>query len=370
MINLSEPLVGEDEKQALCAVIDSRWLTMGERVTQFEEAFAQLHGMPAAIAVNSCTAGLHLCLLAHNIGPGDQVLVPSLTFVATVNAVLYVGATPVFVDIESQENPHISLQDARDKMNPSIKAVIVMHYAGYLVDLPAWRKFADENHLILIEDAAHAPAIGKVGQIGDSAAFSFFSNKNMSTAEGGMVLARDPEVLERVKILRSHGMTTNTLDRHLGHANSYDVTGLGFNYRMDELRAAIGLVQLTKLPDWNSRRRYLSELYRNLFAERCPDVSIPFSAGQETAAHLLPILLPSGVNRNQLMADLRDAGIQSSIHYPPIHKFSYYREQFFGVSLPKTEQYHARELSIPLHPALQEHELETVVNTIKKLILI
>jgi dTDP-4-amino-4,6-dideoxygalactose transaminase len=368
MINLSEPQVGEEEKQALCSVIDSGWLTMGERVTEFEDAFARLHRMPAAVAVNSCTAGLHLCLLANNIGQGDEVLVPSLTFVATVNAVLYVGATPVFVDIESEESPHISLQDAKEKMTSRTKAAIVMHYAGYLVDLPAWRKFADENSLILIEDAAHAPAVGEVGRVGDATAFSFFSNKNMSTAEGGMVLARDPAVLERAKNLRSHGMTTNTLDRHRGHANSYDVMRLGFNYRMDELRAAIGLVQLAKLPDWNARRRQLSELYRELFTARCPEVVIPFTRGQETAAHLLPVLLPFGVNRDQLMDGLRSAGVQSSIHYPPVHRFSYYRELFPQVSLPNTENYHARELSLPIHPALKESEVEIVVDTIKGLI--
>jgi dTDP-4-amino-4,6-dideoxygalactose transaminase len=370
MINLSEPQVGETEKQALCAVIDSGWLTMGDRVTQFEDAFARLHNMPAAIAVNSCTAGLHLCLLASGIGPGAEVLVPSLTFVATVNAVMYVGATPVFVDIESTESPHISLQDAKQKLNARTKAVIVMHYAGYLVDLPAWRKFADENNLILIEDAAHAPAVGAVGQLGDAAAFSFFSNKNMSTAEGGMVLARDPAVLEHAKSLRSHGMTTNTLDRHRGHANSYDVLRLGFNYRMDELRAAIGLVQLAKLPGWNARRRQLSDLYRELVGARCPEITIPFARGQETAAHLLPVLLPVGVNRDTLMSGLRNAGVQSSIHYPPVHRFSYYKALFPKVSLPNTENYHARELSLPLHPALKEREVEIVVNTLKDLIFL
>ena len=365
MINLSETLVGEEEKQALSSVIDSRWLTMGERVTEFEAEFARIHGMHAAVAVNSCTAALHLCLLANGIGPGDEVLVPSLTFVATVNAVLYVGATPVFVDIESEECPHISLQDAIQKTTSRTRAVIVMHYAGYLVDLPAWRKFADDNGLKLIEDAAHAPAVGAVGQIGDASAFSFFSNKNMCTAEGGMLLARDSAVLERAKTFRSHGMTTSTLDRHRGHANSYDVTQLGFNYRLDELRASIGLVQLAKVQAWNARRQHLTDIYREVFAARIPEVTIPFAMGQETAAHLLPILLPSKVNRDQLMADLRTAKIQSSIHYPPVHKFSYYRERFPSVSLPKTENYHARELSLPIHPALKESDIEIIADAIR-----
>ncbi len=370
MINLSEPLVGEDEKQALCSVIDSGWLTMGERVTEFEREFAHLHQMPGAVAVNSCTAGLHLCLLAHNIGPGDKVLVPSLTFVATVNAVLYVGATPIFVDIENATTPHIALQDAQAKLTPDTKAVIVMHYAGYLVDMLAWRAFADANNLILIEDAAHSPAIGNVGQLGDATAFSFFSNKNMSTAEGGMVFARDPEVLAIMKNQRSHGMTTNTLDRHLGHANSYDVMRLGFNYRLDELRASIGLVQLAKLPQWNAQRRHINQYYRTLFAERCPEIVIPFAAEQTTAAHLMPILLPASVNRDQLMLAMRNAGVQSSIHYPPVHKFTYYQQLFPDITLQHTESFHVRELSIPIHPALQEREAEYVVDTIKGLLFL
>jgi dTDP-4-amino-4,6-dideoxygalactose transaminase len=366
MINLSEPLVGDAEKQALCAVIDSRWLTMGERVTAFEAAFAALHGLPAAVAVNSCTAGLHLCLLATGIGPGDEVLVPALTFVATVNAVRYVGATPVFVDIESETRPHLALRDAEQKLTVRTRAVMVMHYGGYLVDLPAWRRFADERGLVLIEDAAHAPGVGQVGQVGDATAFSFFSNKNMCTAEGGMVVAPDPAVLERMRGLRAHGMTTNTLDRHRGHANSYDVLHLGFNYRMDELRAAIGLVQLERLLDWNARRRALSERYRDGFAAECPEVIVPFDCEWSTAAHLLPVLLPPGTDRDALMANLRAASVQSSIHYPPVHRFSYYRELYPGIALPLTERYHTRALSLPLHPALSDTDVDTVVETLRR----
>ena len=174
MISLSTPILGEEEKRALCEVIDSGWLTMGDRVAAFEKAFAKLHGVDDAVAVNSCTAALHLSLKALGIGPGDEVLVPSLTFVATVNAVLYVGATPVFVDIEAIDIPHISIDDAKAKLTSKTKAVIVMHYGGYLVDLKAWRAFADDNGLLLIEDAAHAPAVGAVGRFSDAATFSFF----------------------------------------------------------------------------------------------------------------------------------------------------------------------------------------------------
>ena len=366
MISLSDPILGEEEKRALCEVIDSGWLTMGERVAAFEKAFAKLHGVDDAVAVNSCTAALHLLLKALDIGPGDEVMVPSLTFVATVNAVLYVGATPVFVDIQDVGMPHISLEDAKTKCTPKTKAVIVMHYGGYLVDLPAWRTFSDENGLILVEDAAHAPAAGAVGHWSDVSAFSFFSNKNMSTAEGGMILARNASVLQRMRRLRAHGMTTDTLTRHRGHAYSYDVRMLGYNYRMDELRAAIGLVQLARLRHWNDRRKDLSNSYRQILAAQIPKVVVPFTQTHETAAHLMPVLLPAGVDRQGIMDHLRDDGIQSSIHYPPIHHFSYYLEKFPGVRLPRTEEFCARELSLPLHPSLTENDVKRVVESLRK----
>jgi dTDP-4-amino-4,6-dideoxygalactose transaminase len=367
-ISLSTPHLGEEEKQALCRVIDSGWITMGETVAAFERAFAELHGVNDAVAVNSCTAALHLSLVALGIGPGDEVLVPSLSFVATANAVLYVGATPVFVDIQGLDVPHISLEDAKAKCTPRTKAVIVMHYGGYIVDLEAWRSFSDVNGLSLIEDTAHAPGVGAVGRLSDASAFSFFSNKNMTTAEGGIITSRDASVLERIRHLRSHGMTTDTLVRHRGHAYSYDVTMLGYNYRMDELRAAIGSVQLAHLPHWNKRRYELTNSYRQMLADQIPKVVIPFDHTHQTAAHLMPVLLPAEVNKQKIMNHLRCAGVQSSVHYPPIHHFSYYLKRFPGVMLPKTEKFSARELTLPLHPTLTEDDAERVVMSLRKAI--
>lgn len=364
VISLADPVLGEAEKQALCAVIDSGWLTMGAGVSAFERTFAELHRLPEAVAVSSCTAGLHLSLLALGVGPGDEVLVPAVTFVATANAVLYAGATPVFVDLEHEHRPHLSLADAAAKCGPRTKAVIVMHYGGYLVDLPAWRAFADERRLCLIEDAAHAPGLAQVGEASDAAVFSFFTNKNLTTAEGGMVTAAKPQVADRVRSLRSHAMTKTTLDRHRGHAYSYDVTGLGFNYRMDELRAALGAAQLPRLQDWNARRRVLSQVYRDRLALRGDDVAVPFAADHPTAAHLMPVLLPAGADRETVMDRLRADGIQSSIHYPPLHRFSYYRHRYPGVSLPRSEAFCAAELSLPLHPGLNEADVTRVVDSL------
>jgi dTDP-4-amino-4,6-dideoxygalactose transaminase len=360
-ISLSIPIVGEEEKAALREVIESGWLSMGAKVQAFENAFAAQHGQKSAVAVDSCTAALHLILRAFEIGPGDEVLVPSVTFVATVNAVLYVGATPVFVDIEDLECPLISPDDGAAKCSSKTKAVIVMHYGGYAADLQRWRDLCDRRGIRFVEDAAHAPLVPGIGRLSDASAFSFFANKNMSTAEGGMVLSSDEAVLSAVRRMRGHGMTSDTLVRHRGHAYSYDVTMLGFNYRLDELRAAVGLVQLRHLPEWNRKRNVLTQLYRRKLASDIPSILVPFGNGHPTAAHLMPVLLPKNCRREGVMDSLRSSGIQSSIHYPPVHLFSFYRKLYPGIILPRSEEFCRRELSLPLHPALEETDIDRVV---------
>jgi dTDP-4-amino-4,6-dideoxygalactose transaminase len=360
-ISLSIPVVGEEEKAALREVIESGWLSMGAKVEAFEKAFAALHGQKSAVALNSCTAALHLILRAFNIGPGDEVLVPAVTFVATVNAVLYVGATPVFLDIEDLERPLLSLDEAAAKCSLKTKAVIVMHYGGYAVDVGRWRDFCDARGMRLIEDAAHAPGIPGVGRLSDASAFSFFANKNMSTAEGSMVLSPDEDVLSAIRHMRGHGMTADTLARHRGHAYSYDVTMLGYNYRLDELRAAVGLVQLHHLPEWNRKRNALTQAYRRKLASEAPSVQVPFGQGHTRSVHLMPVLLAENCRREGVMDSLRRSGIQSSIHYPPVHLFSFYRELYPDIILPKSEEFCRRELSLPLHPALEEADVDRVV---------
>jgi dTDP-4-amino-4,6-dideoxygalactose transaminase len=364
-ISLSIPVVGEEEKSALREVIESGWLSMGAKVQAFENEFAVQHGQKSAVAVNSCTAALHLILRALNIGPGDEVLVPSVTFVATVNAVLYVGATPVFVDIEDLERPLISSDDAAAKCSPKTKAVIVMHYGGYAADVQRWRDFCKAHGIRFVEDAAHSPLVPGVGRLSDASAFSFFANKNMSTAEGGMVLSPDEDVLSAIRRMRGHGMTSDTLVRHRGHAYSYDVTMLGFNYRLDELRAAVGLVQLRHLPEWNRKRNVLTQFYRRKLVSETPSVLVPFGKDHTTSAHLMPVLLPENCRRERVMDSLRLSGIQSSIHYPPVHLFSYYRELYPGIVLPKSEEFCRRELSLPLHAALEETDIDRVVTGLR-----
>lgn len=360
---VSEPVLGEDEKAALCAVIDSNWITMGARVQAFEQAFAAAHGMSAGVAVNSCTAGLHLALAALGIGPGDEVLVPSLSFVATANAVVYCGATPVFVDIASLDEPLISLGAAAERCTARTRAVIVMHYAGYLADLQGWREFADRRGIFLLEDSAHAVGAARGPIFGDAAVFSFFGNKNLTTGEGGMILSRDETLLARVRLARGHGMTTSTVQR-LNGQGGYDVAMLGFNYRMTELSAALGLVQLEKLSGWNARRRALSRRYRELLAGSSVDV--PFSSQAPSSHHILPVLLPARTQREQVIGGLRHEGIQTSFHYPPIHRLSWYRQRAADVQLPLTESFAARELTLPLHPKMTEEQVARVTHALER----
>ncbi|MEW5775032.1 MAG: DegT/DnrJ/EryC1/StrS aminotransferase family protein [Thermodesulfobacteriota bacterium] len=364
MIELAGPVLGPEEKQAVLDVLDSGWLTMGEKVRAFERKFADMHGGMDALGVNSCTSALHLALLALGITDQDEVIVPTVTFVATVNAVLYTGARPVMADITDPAVPLLLPENAAPLVGPRTRAVVVVHYGGYEADMAAWRAFCDRHGLYLVVDAAHATGAAFAARDADAACFSFFPNKNMTTAEGGMLLARDPEVLARARGLRSHGMTTLTLERHKGHAYSYDVTMLGHNYRLDEIRAALGMVQLDRLPAMNARRAELSALYRELLEHQLPQVEMTFQAAWPTAAHLVTVLLPEDADRLMVMKGLRERKVQSSIHYPPVHLFTCHRDLLGDVSLPVSEEYCRRTLTLPLHPGLSEEDVAYVVDSL------
>ncbi len=366
-IELAAPILGEPEKRALADVIDDQWLTMGDRVRRFERAFAALHGVEDAVAVNSATAALQLSLAAFDIGSGAEVLVPSMSFVATASVVVHSGAVPVFVDIESVERPHMSLEDARRRISERTRALMIMHYGGYQMDITPWRALADEHGLLLFEDAAHVVGLADViGTVSDAAAFSFFTNKNMTTAEGGMMIIRDQARRQRARLLRTHGMTTTTVDRTRGRAVGYDVVECGHNFRMDELRGALGLVQIERVAGWNETRRALMGRYRSELAREVPAVGVPFDAGHPTSGHIMPVLLPEGRDRASVMTQMRAAGVQTSVHYPPIHQFDYYRRTCAPTSLPHTEHFSERELTLPLHPALSVADVDRVVAALGK----
>jgi dTDP-4-amino-4,6-dideoxygalactose transaminase len=368
-IPLSDIDFGEAEKEAVINVIESRWLTMGAVTQAFEEEFAAYIGSKHAVAVTNATAALHLACVVADLQPGDEVILPSLTFVATANAVRYVGATPKFADITSEDDFNISPASIRKNITPRTKAIIVVHYGGYPCAMPEIMSIANEHSLIVIEDAAHAAgaklndrALGNWGAVG---CYSFFSNKNMTTGEGGMLTTNDTKVFERLNILRSHGMSSLTWDRHKGHAWSYDVTDLGYNYRIDEIRAALGRVQLSKLDKFNARRKELTHIYRDALAEIAPDVTIPFSkSAGESAYHILPMLLPENADRRTFIESMKTDGIQTSMHYPPIHQFQSFKQANIGAGLGITESISLREITLPLFPKLTEDDVLTIAHSV------
>jgi dTDP-4-amino-4,6-dideoxygalactose transaminase len=314
---------------------------------------------------------LHLACLALGIGPGDEVIVPSLTFVATSNAVLYTGAEVRFAEVAGAHDLNIDPVDIERQITPRTKAVMVVHYAGYPCQMDAIQEIARRRNLAVIEDAAHAPGArlnGRaLGAWGDVGCFSFFSNKNLATGEGGMLTTDRNELADKLRMLRSHGMTSLTWDRHKGHAYSYDVVGLGYNYRMDELRAALGVAQLQKLALNNARRGQLTRAYWEALDGwlEMPFQQLAAEPGVEPVYHIFPALLPPGVDRISFIDRLRSQGIQTSIHYPPIHTFSYYKERYPNLSLPRTEALAAREITLPLYPTMSPADLEAVATAVR-----
>jgi dTDP-4-amino-4,6-dideoxygalactose transaminase len=369
-VTLADLDLDHEEDEAVLSVLHSRWLTSGEVTRRFEEAFAEFVGSRHAIAVSNATVGLHLATVLAGLEPGDEVIVPSLTFVATVAAVLYVGAKPVFADITSENDLTLSPESIAERITDRTRAIIPMHYGGYACDMTAISRLARKYNLTIIEDAAHAPGSifegRKLGTWGKVGVFSFFSNKNLATGEGGMLVTDDDQVARRARLLGSHAMTSVTWDRHKGHAWSYDVVGLGYNYRLDEIRSALGLVQLGKLPRNNEKRRVLTKLYHRKLGEAVPGIGLPFTDHRgQSAGHLLPIILPAGQDRIKFMEQMKEQGIQTSIHYPPVHRFSYYQSSLVSQPLPVTENVAAREVTLPLHPLLSEDHVQMVVSAVK-----
>ena len=323
-VPLADVRISEDELAAIVATYRSGWLSMGPRTEAFERAFAAHVGTRHAIAVSSGTAALHLLCLAAGLGPGDEVLVPSLTFVATANAIRYTGATPVFVDIAGPLEPWLSGGACAAAVTPRTRAIMHVDYGGHPGELSRLRALADQHGLLLLQDAAHAVGarVGgtDVARVGHGAAYSFFANKNLAIGEGGMVVCEDDDLAARTRLLRSHGMTTLTWERHRGHAASYDVVALGFNYRLDEPRAALGAERLKTLPADTALRAQLDTRYRERL-DGIVECALSRAAGIEPAHHLFTILLPPGADRSLFRRRLSDQGVQTSVHYPPVHRF-------------------------------------------------
>jgi dTDP-4-amino-4,6-dideoxygalactose transaminase len=364
-VPLADLPVGEDLVDDVLGVVRSGWWSMGPRVEEFEQAFAEFTGASHAIAVANGSASLHLALLAAGCGPGDEVVVPSLNFVAAANAIVHTGASPIFCDIAGAGDVNLEPADVEAALSERTKAILVLHYGGHPCDMDAVLELAERHGHLVIEDAAHAPgatyrgrACGTLGAIG---CFSFFSNKNLPVGEGGMIVTGSDELAARLRLLRSHGMTTLTWDRHRGHASSYDVVLPGFNYRLDEVRAAVGLAQLRRLRHENAARAEVVARYRDAL-NGAGGLTMPFEPieGREPSHHLAVVLLPERADRDEIRSSLAGQGIQTSVHYPPIHRFTAYRDSA-GRPLPQTDAVAERLLTLPLYGALADDQVEAVI---------
>ena len=368
LVPLSDVQVDAEIEDAVMSVVRSGWWSMGPRVAELEGEFARFCGAKHAFAVANGTAALHLALLAVGCASGDEVVVPSLNFVAAANSIGHAGATPVFCDVLGEHDLNLNPDDLDPAIGPATRAVVVMHYGGHPCPMDAIMEVAKRRGLAVVEDAAHAPGAkwrGRMcGTIGDVGCFSFFANKNLPTGEGGMVVTDDDELADQIRLFRSHGMTTLTWDRHRGHAHSYDVVAQGFNYRLDEIRAAIGLVQLRRLERQNAERARIVALYRAAL-DGANGLGMPFPSRAEatSAHHLAVVVLPDGCPRDDFRAFLAGRGIQTSVHYPPIHRFSAYRGMG-SRPLPVTDALAPRLVTLPLYSHMTDLDAAAVTNAV------
>jgi len=351
----------KQESQAVEEVIKSNWISTGPKCYEFEKRFAGMLNANFAVSTSNCTVSLHLALKLIGIEPGDEVICPSLTFVATVNAIRYLDAIPVFADVTSYELPVINPEDIREKITKKTKAIMVMHYGGFACDMEKIMSIADEYSLKVIEDACHGPLSEyqgkKLGTIGDAGCFSFFSNKNISTGEGGMLVTNSSDLNERARLLRSHGMTSMSYERAKGHSTEYDVVELGFNYRMDDIHAAIGLVQLEKIVEDLEKRSIVRKRYIESLSQ-IEKIVIPFRNYSEFSSnYIFPIVLKNSTfqRRNKVRDLLSEAGIQTSVHYPAVHRFSIYKNYYN--ELPLTDYLADNLITLPMYSKLSGSQI-------------
>ena len=361
----------EKEKANVVETLTSKWISAGPKCKELEDTFAKLLGARYAVSVTNCTAALHLAMICNDIKEDDEVIVPSLTFVATANAVRYVGAKPVFCDIKSTKELVMDETLLEGLITDRTKAIVPMHYAGFPCNMDAIMDIANRYDLKVIEDACHGPLSryhGKcLGTIGDAGCFSFFSNKNISTGEGGMLVTDSKEVYERAKLLKSHGMTTMSYERSKGHSTGYDVVDLGYNYRLDDIRASIGLAQLTKLEEDINKRNLVRRIYLEKLGS-AKELDIPFADYEEySSSYIFPIVLKcdSWEKREAFRAYLSEKGIQTSVHYPCVHRFKVYQE-FATDKLKKTEYVADNEVTLPMYGSLTEDEIRYICEAVKK----
>lgn len=362
----------EAEVKAVSETLRSKWISTGPKTAKFENKFSKMLNVNHSLALSNCTVSLHLAMILAEVREGDEVICPSLTFVATVNAIRYVNAIPVFADIKSYEDLTIDPVDIEKKITKKTKTIIVMHYGGFACDMNAINSIAEKHKLKVIEDACHAPLSEyegkKLGTIGDVGCFSFFSNKNISTGEGGMIVTNNDDFYDRAKLLRSHGMTSLSYERAKGHSTSYDVVELGYNYRMDDIRASIGIVQLDKLEADLIKRAQVRKWYLEQLSN-LDNVIIPFKDYSDFSSnYIFPIVLKNSTSakRDFVRNQLAEAGIQTSVHYPAVHRFSIYRG--FYTKLERTDYVSDNLITLPMYSKLAMDDIQIISNILAQIL--
>jgi perosamine synthetase len=376
VIPYARPWVDAGDIASVVEVLHSQWLTTGPKGEEFERAVADFVGAREAVALSSGTAALHAAMYTLGVGPGDEVILPPLTFVATANAVVFQGGTPVFADIEPQTlllNP----VEVEKKITPRTKGVIAVDYAGQPCDYDALGAIARRRGLFLVADACHSLGASyrgrPVGSLADLTVFSFHPVKHLTTGEGGMVVTDDMELAARLRRFRNHGLSADHRERQQEGTWRYDMVELGYNYRLSDLQCALGMSQLQKLPQWLKRRQEIASRYDEAF-RGLPGMSLPaLGPGVQHAYHLYVILLDLerlAADRQEVFAALRGAGLGVNIHYLPVHLHSFYQQRFNTGrgECPQAEAAFERLLTLPLYPAMSEAEVERVIASLVKVI--
>ena len=370
------PYINDEEINEVISAIKSNWLSRGPKTAKFERVFAESVRSPFGIGLNSCTAGLHLAQLVLGIGSGDEVITTPYTFIATVNTIIHVGATPVFVDIDPTTmniNPDL-LEQA---ITPRTKAIIPVHFAGYPCEMNRIMEIAHKYNIKVIEDAAHATYTlydGKpIGSIGDVTAFSFYATKNLATGEGGMVTTSDEEIADRIRVMSLHGMSKNAWNRYSEKGSwYYEVEYPGYKYNMTDIQAAFGLVQLRKLEHMQSLRTKYANMYSKALAEQ-ESVVLPYDSTQHRHAwHLYVIRLKQEkltITRNEMIEKLKDRGIGTSVHFIPVPYHPYYKNKGYNISdYPEAMQAYEGAISLPLYPGMTDEQVQYVIDNVLDLL--
>jgi dTDP-4-amino-4,6-dideoxygalactose transaminase len=368
-VPLSAVRLTDADIEAAVDVYRSGWLSMGPRTQDLEKAFSEYTGSGHCVAVSSCTAGLHLAMSGAGLRAGDEAIVPSITFVASANAIAYTGARPVFAEIAAVDRPWLSAETAERAITPDTKAIVGVSYGGHPGEIEGLKELAEDRGLALIEDAAHGSGswLGDrhLGTFGVAGAISFSAGKNLGIGEGGVLLTDDDELAERARLMRWHGVTRSIWERHRTGTESYDVSGLGFNYRIDDPRAALARSRLSRLDDDNRRRAQIESVYRDQLGELAGLSLLAAPPESARVSHsMFVVVVDEGVDRDAFRDSLAKSGIQTSVHFSPVHRFELYAGS--GANLPVTDAFAARAVSLPMFAEMEEGQQAQVIEAVRE----